>query len=175
MFFFHVFRNESTKVQGNVFDVVPFHLSEPNSDVKILVDQPLKAQKVKDTLKCISLSFKPGGSSDAAAYFLGEISHGVIETERMLVIGTPLLCIGELTLNEGVLTLRAPSQDFPFIITTMSMQELVNENLEKSRFLRNISILLGTVGMAFLTYKTFKLTCRIVEYLNNRSRKTERP
>ena len=57
---------------------------------------------------------------------LGDISKGIQETEKMLLVGTKVTAIGRIVVgSEGGIKMVYPAKDFEFVLTKKTYEEIV--------------------------------------------------
>ena len=60
--------------------------------------------------------------------FRGDVSKGIQETEKMLLVGTKVTAIGKIVMkgSENGIKMVYPSKDFEFVLTKKTYEEIVH-------------------------------------------------
>ena len=120
----------------------------------------LQLEKVYDAFETTS----KGMVRSSIDYLRGIKLLGVRRTERVLAVGTPLTCVGELAQEgNGKYVLRKPAAGEPFYITRKSLPQLTGEISALARQCKWFAIGFAGVGV-------FLLARRLTKYLVVRRR-----
>ncbi|XP_060079134.1 mitochondrial ubiquitin ligase activator of NFKB 1-like [Ylistrum balloti] len=145
-------------------EFIPFLIhANDQPDHKIYIAEPRMAEYLTENLMMTYDKFEKKENSSIFKHGMdiisGEVSKGFHEMERMLLVGTQLLGIGELTLEAGKVKLRPPSDGKRYIVTAMSKEELINKFKSRSKmakFFFKTSIVIGACLLTFMLYRWFK-------------------
>ncbi|XP_052072509.1 mitochondrial ubiquitin ligase activator of nfkb 1-A-like [Mytilus californianus] len=143
----------------DVVDAVPFYLhkvkKDGTNDCRVHVTEPKSAGFLLDDLTVTYDSYKSDQSGllqRGMDRIFGEVIKGMHEYEKMLVLGTPLLGIGQLKLENDKIIMSPPENGSRFILTTQTKEEVVKHFSSQSKI---IKILLGitcVIGVGLATY-----------------------
>lgn len=150
----------------DVVDSVPFYLHKINrdgvNDVRVHVSEPKSAEFLLDELTVTFDDYKSNSSSLLARgidRIFGEVTKGVHEYEKMLILGTPLLGIGKLKLESGKVTIGPTDSGARFIMTEKSKDELIKHFSSQSFYIKIFVGIAGVIGFglaAFLVRKLYR-------------------
>ena len=120
-------RRDVKHVIKDYYDSVGFVLRGEDA-TQLQVEEPLQAYCLQDDLRVTYDKFEKNDHSLLSRgidRLFGDVTKGFQETERMLPVGTTLLGIGRLTVDDGNLTLDPPLQGQRYILTTLSRKQLI--------------------------------------------------
>lgn len=145
-------------------EFIPFLIhAQGQPDHKIFVSEPGRAEYLTDNLMTTYDKFEKKENSSIIKHGMdilsGEVSKGFHEMERMLLVGTPVLGVGELALEAGKVRLRPPTDGKRYIVTAIGKEELISKFKSQSKmakFFFRISLVLGTCLLTFLIYRWYK-------------------
>jgi len=114
------------------------------------VDNPLRSE-----LDVVYDKFEPSSTGFGKALmdnFRGDVSKGIQETEKMLLVGTKVTAIGKLVMrgSENGVKMVYPANDFEYILTKKSYEDIVRGYEDATGIIRIITYILGATGV-FLT------------------------
>ncbi|XP_076472882.1 mitochondrial ubiquitin ligase activator of NFKB 1-like [Babylonia areolata] len=156
------------KVLMENLESVPFALSDPDSPGHLMmVTEPTDANRLLDDLEVTHHEFAPRQTSvleSGLDRLFGEVCRGYEKSEKMLAVGTGLLGIGEIILEDGKLKLRPPHTDgLKYYLTTMSKTQLVKLFRTQAMMLKVVSIIFGIVASGMVTYALWRVTKRYLD------------
>lgn len=123
--------------------------------VSVEVVEPLTAQElviptVYDKFQCHHDSI-----GDAVfGVFRGEKTLGIQEIERLLCENETLTAVGKLVIENNKLKIKPPEEDLTYFLTPLSLESLISKVNFTTKVFKVISIVLGTVSLAFFIYFT---------------------
>jgi E3 ubiquitin-protein ligase MUL1 len=92
--------------------------------------------------------------------FILQVLRGLQEREEMLVVGTSIMGIGEILLEDGRLKLRPPADNSgPYFLTKMTKNQLVKQLRSQGQTVKIFSFILGAVAaglLSFLAWRVFR-------------------
>jgi len=114
------------------------------------VDNPIRSE-----LDVVYDKFEPSSTGFGKALmdnFRGDVSKGIQETEKMLLVGTKVTAIGKIVMkgSENGIKMVYPSKDFEFVLTKKTYEEIVHGYQDAAGIIRIITYILGATGV-FLT------------------------
>ncbi|XP_035690255.1 mitochondrial ubiquitin ligase activator of nfkb 1-A-like [Branchiostoma floridae] len=133
---------DTSRTIRRVTNRIPFSLACKGGKVRVL--EPTQAAML--SLDVIYDKFEPEDSTmgkRVVDWMSGEAIKGYQETEKMLKVGTQLFGYGELSLEEGQVVLRNPSNNASYFITNLSPSELAKQYQTKVTMLKAFTILFG--------------------------------
>ncbi|OWF40960.1 mitochondrial ubiquitin ligase activator of nfkb 1-like [Mizuhopecten yessoensis] len=143
-------------------EFIPFLIrGATQPDHQVYVTEPRSAEYLTDNLMTTHDKFDQVNSSvlrRGIDFISGEISKGFHEVERMLLVGTQVIGIGELTLEAGKARLRPPVSGKRYIVTALSKEELINKFKSQSKwakFFYKMSLVIGSCLLTFLLYRWY--------------------
>lgn len=157
-------RNElsSSTVRTLIYDVnsIPFNLKNKSGSIQnyVEIESPLSASYLLDSLTTTHTEYEQakGGSVGKliSELIVREKVKGVEKVERMLLEGTQLTAFGRIekvnarfeSLLGGRFKLSAPTNQ-EFIITNLSRTDLIAKLEDDTRFMRNVLIVFGLIGV----------------------------
>ncbi|XP_033747462.1 mitochondrial ubiquitin ligase activator of nfkb 1-like [Pecten maximus] len=167
--------HKSKRIAGNTWadtkhtirdtsEFIPFLIhAHDQPDHKIFISEPGCAEYLTDNLMTTYDKFEKRDNSSLIKHGMdlisGEVSKGFHEMERMLLVGTQLLGVGELTLEGGKVKLRPPADGKRYIVTAIGKEELINKFKSQSKmakFFFKISVVIGTCLLTFMLYRWYK-------------------
>lgn len=162
------------KVLTENLESAPFALLDTDSPGHILmVTEATQAEHLMDDLEVTHHEFIPRQSTTLEAgldRIFGEVCRGYEKSEKMLAVGTSLLGIGEIILEDGKLKLGPPQADgLKYYLTTMSKSQLIRLFQTQATTLKILSIIFGIVASGLIGYAMWRVTKRYFE-----NRKTQR-
>jgi len=143
---------------------IPFGLV-PTSDVKRSSSPLVEVADWRDASRLVLDTtydhFREAPSSvgdHLLGWMTGDIQKGVQSTEQMLVNGTALTAIGELTLSASGdgLKMSAPSDGRSYFLTKSTYASLLKEIESEAKFLKRLLALFGGVGAALIGIAAFR-------------------
>ena len=123
---------------------VDFCLATKNGQNRIAVSEPLWAEGLSYTT--IHNKFEPAPSTLADNIFglaKGEQVKGYETTEEMLLEGTELTGLGKVQYVNDKITIGIPGNSLKYILSTSSLERIVNQETTFARFLKWMSIFLA--------------------------------
>ncbi|CAG2228295.1 MUL1 [Mytilus edulis] len=143
----------------DVVDAVPFYLhkvqKDGSNDVRVHITEAKSAGFLLDDLTVTYDSYK----SDQAGLLqrgldriFGEVIKGMHEYEKMLVLGTPLLGIGQLKLENDKIIMSPPENGSRFILTTQTKEEVVKHFSSQSNIIKIFLGITCVIGVGLATY-----------------------
>ncbi|KAL8624694.1 hypothetical protein ACOMHN_038240 [Nucella lapillus] len=162
------------KVLTENLESAPFALSDPDSPGHLLmVTEATEAKHLLEDLEVTHHEFVPRHTSTLEAgldRIFGEVCRGYEKSEKMLAVGTGLLGIGEIILDDGKLKLVPPQTDgLKYYLTTMSKSQLIKLFQTQATTLKILSVIFGVMASGLISYALWRVTKR---YLHHR--KTQR-
>ncbi|XP_076452429.1 mitochondrial ubiquitin ligase activator of NFKB 1-like [Babylonia areolata] len=170
----HGFWTDAKTILRDTFDVAPFALRDPdNPQHSILVTEATEAEELLESLEVVHDQFIPRKTTAMQTgidRLFGEVCHGIQETEEMLVVGTGLVGIGEILLEDGRLKLRPPeAPGTRYFLTRMSRGQLIKRIQSQAGSLKAVALVFGLLTASLLGFLTWRLTKKYLAY-----RKTQR-
>ncbi|KAK7490698.1 hypothetical protein BaRGS_00018115 [Batillaria attramentaria] len=161
------------KVLRDTVDTVPFALVDPSDPChnNIIVTEATEAEKVLDELEITHSQFIPNQTSAVQAgidRIFGEVCRGIQETEEMLVVGTSLMGIGEIFLEDGRVKLGPPQSGDRYFLTKLTKNQLMRQFQTHGTTFKVLSIIFGVVATGLLSFVIFRLTKKYVEHVKMR-------
>lgn len=159
---------ESSKEICNITESVPFSLVQNNLPIHVHL-----AEKSRWTSQCLTdvnkIFREPHNSAmdSIMGYIVGDRVKGYLDTERMLLTGTRLLGIGEISVQDNILMLRKPA-DCELVLATQTKEEFASALTLKMRYWRILQILFLGVSLGGLYFFVKKLFKNYVAVLNER-------
>lgn len=143
---------------------VPFNIAAGSDklDVMVGVEEPLSARFLKDELEETFDHFEEAKANALIRgmdRLFGDVVSGTQETERMLTLGTHLLGIGKVTLENGQVKLLPPDRN-PYILTTLSRNEIIKSLKSQARVFKVFGWLFALLGLGMFvwwSYRRFRL------------------
>uniref|UniRef100_A0A8D0KPE1 RING-type E3 ubiquitin transferase n=1 Tax=Salvator merianae TaxID=96440 RepID=A0A8D0KPE1_SALMN len=151
---------DSERVVLEQVHTVPFVLASPagRSVGQVSVESPLQA--VELPLETVYERFQQTshGFKDLLGHYLsGEKPKGFLETEEMLLVGSSLTGIGELTMQpDGSLRLQPPADGTGYFLHLGDWQALLADMQSVSNFWKWAALLCGFVGTAVILRALFR-------------------
>lgn len=160
-FFSYIYcRNDVRNDIKNTIDKVPFRLvNKEQPRYPVTVSEPLSAYYVKNELKVIYDNYEETKSGIVAKTIdraFGEITKGYQEKEKMLTVGTYLLGIGRITVEDGNVILEPPMKGERYILTRMSKKELLKDMSGGTKTLKVMYWLFTSVAVGLFVYFVYK-------------------
>lgn len=162
---------DSARLMSRIVNHESFKILKKN--MQVLVDQPLEASYLEENLHTTYNNFAVNmdslTSKVVTAIIAKETVKGVETTERMLLTGTTLTCFGKLEQMpysssspswipgavKAQYRLSPPSNDYTYIITSMSKSELIERLKNTTKFLRISLVIFGTIGAGLGIYLSY--------------------
>ncbi|XP_071110963.1 mitochondrial ubiquitin ligase activator of nfkb 1-like isoform X1 [Haliotis cracherodii] len=152
--------SDAKKIMQDTLEAVPFKLVEPlKSEHAVYVNEALSADLLQDELTVTFDHFEPGKSSllqSGIDRIFGEVSKGIQDTEKMLLVGTSLRGIGELCLEDGKAMIGPPSDGSRFILTKLSKASVVRKFESQAYVYKFLTVLFGAVSSGVLFFILWK-------------------
>ena len=171
MTFYLLNRSDAERVISNTVEGVPFVLSDPDKPGhKVHVTEALVAEFILDDLTVTHDQFKPEQSNllqHGIERAFGEYTKGFQEKEKMLLIGTDLVGIGEICLQHNQVKLAPPSKG-SYILSKLTRNEIIRQFESQSFVYKVIAIIFGTVSAGLTVYLIWKLARKYFEHKRNR-------
>ena len=99
-----------------------------------------------------------------------QVCRGIQETEEMLVVGTSLMGIGEIFLEDGRVKLRPPqTEGAKYFLTKLTKNQLVKQFQSQGTSLKVFSLILGVVATSLISFVIWRMAKKYLE-----QRKTQR-
>ncbi|XP_013400391.1 mitochondrial ubiquitin ligase activator of nfkb 1-A [Lingula anatina] len=152
---------------------VPMFIKNPEIAMspEMLVISPLEANYLQESFYTTYDKFVPnesGALSKLIDRWWGDTVKGYQETEQMLKIGTHLLGVGEICLEDGKLKLKPPRvQGAKYILSTLGKNEIIKRLEKRGTIFKVITGLCSAVGLALLIFylrKKYKQWLESQEY-----------
>jgi len=125
------------------------------------IDNPLHAE-----LDVVYDKFEPsqaGFGRSLMDNFRGDVSKGIQETEKMLLVGTKVTAIGRVIMKGGnSIQIVYPTADYQFILSKKTHEEIIKGYQEATGFIQIITYAFGATGVflagliAVRLYKEYK-------------------
>lgn len=147
---------DSERVVLEQVHTVPFVLASPSSSTagQVSIESPLHA--VELPLETVYERFQQTshGFKDLVSHYLsGEKPKGFLETEEMLLVGSSLTGIGELTLRpDGTLHLQPPADGTGYFLRLGDWQTLLAELESASSFWKWATFFCGLAATAVIVH-----------------------
>lgn len=159
------FWSDVKKVLHESLEISPFALKDrENPSNLIIVTEVGEADGLMDDLEVTHNQFIPTKTSAMQAgidRLFGEVCRGIQEREEMLVVGTSLMGIGEIFLEDGRLKLRPPQTDgAKFFLTKLSKNQLVKQLRSQGYTVKVFSFIFGAVAAGLLTFLVWRVVKR---------------
>ncbi|XP_067673859.1 mitochondrial ubiquitin ligase activator of nfkb 1-like [Haliotis asinina] len=152
--------SDAKKIMQDTLEAVPFKLVEPpKGKQEVYVNEALSADLLQDELTVTFDHFEPGKSSllqSGIDRIFGEVSKGIQDTEKMLLVGTNLRGIGEVCLEDGKAMIGPPSDGSRFILTKLSKATVVRKFESQAYVYKCLTVVLGAVSSGLLFYILWK-------------------
>jgi len=107
--------------------------------------------------------FEPSSAGFGKSIFgsaRGDVSKGIQETEKMLLVGTKVTAVGRLMMRKaGIIKLMQPANQFEFILTKKSYEDVVRGYEEMGGFMASFALVTKvTAGflVSLIAYRLFK-------------------
>nr|XP_039271353.1 mitochondrial ubiquitin ligase activator of nfkb 1-A-like [Styela clava] len=168
---------ESENELSNITDTVPFSLKGADNATVHVVD-PFQSSWCSDTLDTINKEYRSPNSSvmdSIIGIVSGDRVKGYTDTEKMLQVGTKLLGIGELFIEDGLLKLKKPIHG-EYILTKSSHAEVIRHFQSKSKLWKVLGILsfaATVIGLYFAGKRFWEKYKSAVEYAKMREELAE--
>ncbi|KAK6189897.1 hypothetical protein SNE40_001867 [Patella caerulea] len=165
------FWSDATRTIRNVIDTVPFYLrpaSRHGHDV--IVTEVGEAEFLMDELAVTYDKFEPSQSSflqTGLDRIFGEVTKGLHEREEMLVVGTGILGVGEVFLENGKVKI-GPGAGTKYILTKLTKKEVIKKLKSQSSVFKYLMIFTGLIGGGCLIYLLVKFSRKYFEERRNR-------
>ncbi|KAL5015858.1 hypothetical protein ScPMuIL_005447 [Solemya velum] len=160
--------SDAKKILTDTVESVAFALFNPfQTDHKVYVDDVSQAQYLYDDLSVTHDKYKPSQSGllqRGVDRLFGDVTKGIQETEQMLLVGTPLLGVGELMLVGGKVHLMPPSGGQKYILTKMSRSEILKSLETRSRSLKILGLISAFIAGGLLGVVLWKYMKRFLEF-----------
>ncbi|KAK7087528.1 mitochondrial ubiquitin ligase activator of NFKB 1-like [Littorina saxatilis] len=155
------------KVLRDTLDVAPFALRDSDTGHLILVTEATEAEGLLEDLEVTHNQFIPHKTSAVQAgidRIFGEVCRGIQETEEMLVVGTSLMGIGEIFLEDGRVKIRPPETDSAkYFLTQLSKNQLIKKLQSQSLTLKIFTVIFGVVATSLIGFMIWRLAKRYLE------------
>jgi len=109
------------------------------------VDNPLHGE-----LDVTYDKFNPSSSGFGKALmenFRGDVSKGIQETEKMLLVGTKVTAIGKIVLRGNGILMVSPSKDYEYILTKKTYEEVMRGYEDVTGIMKVITYVLSITGV----------------------------
>ncbi|XP_008412740.1 mitochondrial ubiquitin ligase activator of NFKB 1 [Poecilia reticulata] len=151
--------NSTEKIIHQRTNTVPFALGSYNENISttVRVVRPLDA--VELDLETTYENFHPTVQSmfNLISHFIsGERSKGIHEMEEMLRVGDSVTGVGELVLDNDLIKLQPPKQDFCYFLTRQNYESLLRKQTSGVRVWRILSYVFGLAACSTLLYVLWK-------------------
>lgn len=162
--YFFVSRSDVKRTVRSAINFAPFKLVGcRQDDPEVVVTEPFSAVYLLDDLRTTYDKYQPTKTTAVEKgidRMFGDVSKGFQETEQMLNIGTPLVGIGKLAMNQtGVIKIMPPDDQNRYILTRFTKDEVVKILKQRSQVARFMATIFGLIGAGALTYIAF-VKCR---------------
>ncbi|XP_072301715.1 mitochondrial ubiquitin ligase activator of NFKB 1-like [Eucyclogobius newberryi] len=134
---------DTEKVIHQHTNSVPFAIGSLDENVFVRVECPLEV-KLETTYQ----RFHPKSKD----LITGERLKGILETEAMLQVGGSLTGVGKLVLDNNVIKLLPPKEDYSYFLGHLDYDTLLRKEESRVQFLKFIAILLGVAECSTLVY-----------------------
>ena len=105
------------------------------------------------------------------SYFCPQVCKGIQEREEMLVVGTSLMGIGEIFMNDGKLYLRPPqSEGQKYFLTKLTKNQLVKQLRSQGNTIRIFAFIFGGLAAGLLIFVIYKVA---KQYLEKRKKRQD--
>lgn len=163
------FWSDVKKVLHESLDIAPFGLKERETGkTMIIVTEAGEAEGLMDDLEVTHNQFIPSKTSAVQAgidRLFGEVCRGIQEREEMLVVGTSLMGIGEIFLEDGHLKLRPPQNGgAKYFLTKLTKNQLVKLLRSQGQTVKVFSFIFGALAAGLLTVFFWRLLKRYQEH-----------
>ncbi|XP_041348898.1 mitochondrial ubiquitin ligase activator of nfkb 1-like [Gigantopelta aegis] len=162
---------DAERVISNTLENVPFILTTSDqSEKKVHVTEALNAEFILDDLTVTYDQFTPKNPNMlqiGIERIFGEYSKGIQEKEKMLLVGTSLVGIGEVCLENSQVKLGPPSQG-SYILSKLTRNEIIRKFESQSFVYKVITIIFGAISTGLTFYLIWKFTKKYMEHKRNR-------
>ena len=149
----------------DVIDTVPFYLHSlvkgGSNGVKVQVTEPKNASFLLDELTTTFDNYQSNQTKDlfnrGLDRIFGEVPKGIHEYEKMLVLGTPLLAIGQIKLDNNKVILLPPENGRRYILTQKTKEEVIKHFSSQSTVIKVFLGIACVIGFGLAVYIFRKL------------------
>ncbi|ESO97727.1 hypothetical protein LOTGIDRAFT_208864 [Lottia gigantea] len=165
------FWSDVRKVLRSIYECVPFALTtDYEVGSEIYITDVADADFLMDDLSVTYDRYQPNNASLLQVGLdrvLGDISKGLHEKERMLLVGTHLVGFGEVFMENGKVKF-GPGQGTKYILTKLSKNEVIKSLKSQSTIFKVLMVIWGCFSSGFLIYLIWKHTKKYTEERRNR-------
>ncbi|XP_071177370.1 mitochondrial ubiquitin ligase activator of NFKB 1-like [Mytilus edulis] len=140
-------------------DALPFYLHKikknGSKDARVHIEEAKSADFLLDDLTVIYdryTSDQSGLIQRGMDRIFGQVITGIHEYEKMLFLGTPLLGIGRLKLENNAIYMSPPKNGSRFILTTQTKEEVVKHFSSQSNIIKIFLGITCVIGVGLATY-----------------------
>ncbi|XP_056131151.1 mitochondrial ubiquitin ligase activator of NFKB 1 [Lampris incognitus] len=163
--------NDTEKVIHQRTNIVPFNLASSDEAITatVRIIRPLDSADLD--LETTYEDFHPTvqSFSNVIGHFIsGERPKGIQETEEMLRLGESVTGVGELVLDNTMVKLQPPKQNFQYFLSRLDYESLLRKQENGVRIWRVLTVALGVAACSTLLFILWKW------YLHFRQRRKEK-
>lgn len=151
--------NDTEKVIHQRTNSVPFSIGSLDEDItaSVRVIRPLEASGLE--LETTYENFHPSVHSlpNVIGHFIsGERPKGIHETEEMLRVGDSITGVGELVLDNNLITLQPPKQGYCYFLSRLDYDALLRGQESSVRFWKIVTVVFGVAACSTLLFILWK-------------------
>lgn len=137
-------------------ETVPFAINNPATGWGVLVTDPMSAHYIDEAITVTYDKYVP---NDASAWskvidrFSGDVSKGFQETEKMLEIGTHMISLGKISIEDGKIKLFPPTiPGARYILSKLNRTEIIKKLNSSKSIWKGLAYLTGFIGVGLILY-----------------------
>ncbi|XP_068197255.1 mitochondrial ubiquitin ligase activator of NFKB 1 [Antennarius striatus] len=181
----HLWHNTETVILRRN-NMVPFVLGSHDDSITatVRVMRPLDAAELD--LETTYINFSPtvqSLSSVIVHFIIGERPQGINETEEMLRLGDVITGVGELVLDNNLIKLQPPKEEFCYYLTRLDYASLLRKWGKSMRLWQILTVVFGVAAcstLLFLVWRGFvrhrqmqRERCLLKEFMQHQKKRMQ--